>query len=212
MGTAVAEQIKKAKKRKGKKIPDYLIYEVVKGRPVYYKGYKDVLNGTKTFEEITMESILQSWLKAQITGILFVFFKDKDYEIATGELGLNLSGKNKRGADIAIYKTENPIEINEFFASTPPEIIIEIDVRADTENQSEMDYVHEKIEDYLDFGVKKVIWLFSKTKKVMIADGKAPWLTYGWDKVIKWRSWMRSVLTLINCWKIGRLSKFCLLH
>ena len=42
----------KKKKKKAEKIPDYLIKEVMDGIPFYYKGYKDVLNKTKTKEEI----------------------------------------------------------------------------------------------------------------------------------------------------------------
>ena len=165
-------------------IPDYLVYEIVKGRPIYYRGYKDVLNGTKTLAEIKMESKLQSWLKAQITGVLFILFQKLPYEVFTGELGLNLPESTKRGADIAIYKSES-VEINEFFANLPPEIIIEIDVAIDTEKQTEMDYVHEKIDDYLKFGVNKVVWIFTKTQKVIIADNSLPWLTYNWEKDIE---------------------------
>ncbi|MEM1121460.1 MAG: Uma2 family endonuclease [Bacteroidota bacterium] len=180
MSVAVAER------QAGKEvlIPEALIYEVVKGQPIYYKGYKDVLNGTKTIEEIKMESKLQSWLKAQITGILFGLLLNKPFELFTGELGLNLPESTKRGADLAVYKSEE-IEINEFFANLPPEIIIEIDVSIDTEKQTEMDYVNEKITDYLNFGVKKVIWIFTKTQKTFIANGTFPWLIYGWDTDIE---------------------------
>ena len=37
-------------------IPDELIYEMVKGKPIYYKGYLDVLSGQKQLQEI-----LKSW-------------------------------------------------------------------------------------------------------------------------------------------------------
>ena len=64
-------------------IPDTLIYEVVKGRPIYYRDYKAVINGTKTLEEIKMESKLQSWLKARITILLGALLLPKGYEIMT---------------------------------------------------------------------------------------------------------------------------------
>lgn len=184
MGLATAKEEKIQEKEEATPIPDYLIAEIVKGRPLYYKGYKDVINGTKTIEEIKMESKLQSWLKAQITGLLFMLLRDKPYDIFTGELGLNLPENTKRGADIAIFNNKE-VAIDEFFANLPPEIIIEIDVAIDTEKQSDMDYVHQKIDDYLKFGVKKVVWIFSKTKKVLVADKTAPWLTYNWDKEIE---------------------------
>ena len=182
---SVATAKKQTKKAvKPPPIPDYLIYEVVKGQPIYYKGYREVLNGTKTSEEIKMESKLQGWLKARITILLGAILIEKGFELITGELGLNLPEKTKRGADISIFKSET-LKLDEFYADTPPEIIIEIDVQADTEKQSEMEYVHQKIEDYLNFGVKKIIWIFSKTKKVILAEKTLPWLIYSWDTDIE---------------------------
>ena len=69
---------KKAVRKQNKpivKVPEALVYEVVDGKPIYYKGYKDVLNKTKTFEEITMESQLQSGLKAEITMLIGLLLK-----------------------------------------------------------------------------------------------------------------------------------------
>ncbi|MEM6319301.1 MAG: Uma2 family endonuclease [Bacteroidota bacterium] len=180
MSVTVAEK----QKETSTSVPDNLIYEVVKSEPIYYRGYKDVLNGIKTIEEIKMESKLQSWLKARITILLGALLLQRGYEIMTGELGLNLPENTKRGADLAIYKSET-IEINEFFANLPPEVIIEIDVNIDTEKQTEMDYVHAKIEDYLNFGVKQVIWIFTRTQKVIIAYKTTHWSTYSWDKDIE---------------------------
>lgn len=42
------------------KVPDCLIYEIMDGQPIHYKGYQDVLNGTKTAKEIMGSSSLQS--------------------------------------------------------------------------------------------------------------------------------------------------------
>jgi hypothetical protein len=44
------------------KVPSTLIYEMDEGKPIYYRGYKDVLNKTKTLEQIMGTSILQSLL------------------------------------------------------------------------------------------------------------------------------------------------------
>jgi hypothetical protein len=105
MSTAIAEVPIKRRKASAK-IPDFLIYEVVKGKPIYYKGYKEVLNGTKTFEEITTESILQSSLKAFITALIFFDLRNKGYYVTVGEMGINLSRQDKRGADISIFSKE----------------------------------------------------------------------------------------------------------
>ncbi|MEK7255901.1 MAG: hypothetical protein AAB316_14215, partial [Bacteroidota bacterium] len=94
-------------KKKAAPIPGYLIYEVVRGKPVYYKGYKDVLNGTKTFEEIMADSKLQSGLKARLPMMIGNQLLEKGYEVAAGEVGFNLPLKQKRAGDIAIFKKEN---------------------------------------------------------------------------------------------------------
>jgi Uma2 family endonuclease len=186
MSTAIAgapKPLKEAPKRPKKvatKIPDYLIYEVAKGKPIYYKGYKEVLNGTKTFEEITMESILQSWLKAQITIFIGNLLKKAIYHITVGEMGINLSRQDKRGADISIFRKENILLVDKF-SNLPPEIIIEIDVRADVGDGIELDYVAEKTDDYHRFGVKRIIWIFTKAKKVIVADAGQTWLMDDWS-------------------------------
>jgi hypothetical protein len=164
----------------GTPVPDYLIYEVVAGKPLYYKGYKQVIKGTKTLEEVKMESQLQAGLKARISAFIGLILLKLGYEIASGELGLNLSKNDKRGADFAIYKAEN-WSWQPKCSNLPPEVIIEIDVQAEMENMTEMDYMQGKIKDYLAFGVKKVIWIFTKERLVFIATAQLPWLTYDWS-------------------------------
>ncbi len=183
MSTATAEAPRKRKKEIAK-VPDHLIYEVVRGKPIYYKGYKEVLNGTKTFEEILMESTLQSWLKAQFIGLLFSKFLNTNWHLTVGEMGINLSREDKRGADISIFKKKNLV-LNEKYSDLPPEIIIEIDVRAEIEEGIELDYVAEKTDDYHQFGVKRVIWIFTKAKKVITANAGQPWLMEDWSADIE---------------------------
>lgn len=171
--------LEKKSRRPSIKIPDYLIYEVVKGKPLYYKGYKDVLNKTKTYEEIIMDSTLQAWLKSRLTILLGNYLLANGYDITTGEQGLFMPNGDKRGADIAIFKADE-IVLDAHYARTPPEIVVEIDVKIHTENTTELDYVLEKVADYHTFGVKNVIWVFSKNKKIMVAKAKQPWLTLDW--------------------------------
>lgn len=172
------------KRRRSRKIPEALIYEIVDGRPVYYKGYKDVLNGKFNLEAVMSESSLQAWLKARLSGLLFAALEPKGYDILTGELGLILGKDSRRGADLAVFRSENLV-LDAHYAKIPPELIIEIDIQADLENQSEMEYVLRKIEDYLRFGVKKVIWIFTTNRVVMTATAQKPWLTLGWDADIE---------------------------
>lgn len=76
-----------------KKIPASLIYEIIDGKPIYYKGYEEVVNGTKTIEEVMGSSNLQSTI---IEYLLMVLFKSIDltkYRVLTNETGLHLSKK-----------------------------------------------------------------------------------------------------------------------
>ena len=165
-------------------IPDELIYEIAHGRAIYYRGYREVLNGNSTLESIIADSSLQSWLKAQITILLGSYYIGKGIELATGELGLLLGGGDRRGADIAFYRSGDLV-LNAHYAKTPPEAIIEIDTQIDLKDENEIEYVLENLDDYLRFGVKQIVWIFTRNRKVMIAVPGSPWLTVGWEKDIE---------------------------
>ena len=166
------------------KIPDALVYEMAGGKPIYYKGYRDVLNKTSNLESVMAESSLQIWLKTRLANLLLALLEPKGYEVVNGELGLLLGNGKSRGADVAIYRSED-FPLSGKFLSNPPEIIIEVDIQADLEDQTELDYIIEKIEDYLRFGVKKVIWIFTSARKIMLAEPGQPWLTVNWDTTIE---------------------------
>lgn len=72
------------------------------------------------------------------------------------------------------------------YAKLPPEIVIEVDTKADFEQFSSAGgYFYSKSEALLNFGVKKVIWIFTDARKVMIAEADQDWLIHGWDKDIE---------------------------
>ena len=176
--------VPKQQKKRSRKIPDALVYEIVDGKPIYYKGYRQVLNKKLNIEAVMAESSLQAWLKARLSHLLFNLLEQKGYEILTGELGLLIGRGDRRGADLSIYRSDLLV-LDAHFSKIPPEVIIEIDIQADLENQNEMEYVLRKIEDYLRFGVKKVIWIFTSNRKIMTATSKKPWLTLDWDATIE---------------------------
>lgn len=172
------------RKKASRKIPEGLVYEIVRGKPVYYRGYREVLDGRQPIETIMAESSLQAWLKARLGSLLLTLLEPKGYEIASGELGLLMGDGSRRGADIAVYRAED-FYLSNHFLSIPPEVVVEIDIQASLENQTEMDYVLEKIEDYLRFGVKQVIWIFTSSRKVMVATPTKPWLTMDWETTVE---------------------------
>lgn len=184
--TAIAPAPAEAPSNPVRKIPKALIYETVDGKPIYYKGYRDYLNGSKTIEEIMADSTLQSWLKTRLGHLLISQLLSKGYEVLAGELGLLLGRGSSRGADVSIFRDENLV-LDQHYSKTAPEVVIEIDVQADLEegSESELDYVLTKVDDYFRFGVKQVIWVFSASQKVMNCKPGEPWLTTGWDTTIE---------------------------
>lgn len=47
-----------------------------------------------------------------------------------------------------------------------------------------MDYVHKKTKKLLEKGVQKVIWIFTQTQRVLIAEGQ-DWLNVDWHRDIE---------------------------
>ena len=43
------------------KIPETLVFEMVQGKPVYYKGYTEYLSGSKKLEQLTGISKIQAF-------------------------------------------------------------------------------------------------------------------------------------------------------
>ncbi len=157
------------------KIPEYLIYEMDEGKPIFYKGYKEYMNGNQNYEEHMPDSNLQAWLKIHLSALLISLFKkDKSYVITGGEQGLSLKKKTWRGADVAIFKKSNFI-LNTEYAKKPPEVVIEINVKGhyDSDEKMLLDF-ERKNAQLLEFGVKKIIWIFTETKFIMslTKDGK----------------------------------------
>ena len=93
-------------KRKSRKIPMSLIREELRGKALYYKGYKEVIKGHKTLEEIMGSSSLQSVLVGLIYGILFSAINRKKYLLSTNETGLHLGHKNNFSTDVAVFLKE----------------------------------------------------------------------------------------------------------
>lgn len=157
-----------------------LVYEMVDGAPIYYRGYKDYLNGNKQIEELMGSSKLQALIIAELIFILRSFLGD-DYLIFTNELGLQFSKKSWRAADIAVIKSDLVDDLNHKYLDVPPELVIEIDTKAELQDvKNPLGYYQEKTDELLEFGVEKVVWIFTDTKKVMIAEQGKQWLINNW--------------------------------
>lgn len=55
-------------------VPEALIYEMDEGTPIYYRGYREVLSGAKTTEQVMGSGILQAVLIELIKDFLKPLF------------------------------------------------------------------------------------------------------------------------------------------
>jgi hypothetical protein len=170
-----------------RRIPDALIYEMVNAQAIYYRGYRDVLQGKKQAEDLMGSSFLQSLIISRLIRFLLQCLP-ATYEVLTNEVGLQFSSKHWRAADIAVYRKAQLKNIprHNKYLQIPPQIVFEIDTKADLKRfRTIMDYYYAKTDDLLDFGVEKVIWIFTDARKIMVAEPHASWLTVNWDQPIQ---------------------------
>lgn len=167
-------------------IPRKLVYEMVDDKPIYYRGYKEYLNGTKQIEQLMGSSYLQSLI---ITRLVYFLMSNlgKEYVVLTNEIGLQFKGKGWRAADIAIVEKKKlkGIKKSNKYLSVPPKVVIEIDTKAELEEvQDSFGYFHKKTDELLEFGVEKVIWIFTDSKKIMVSEKNKDWQVLNWSREI----------------------------
>lgn len=169
-----------------REIPKALIYEMYDGKPMYYKGFKDVLNQLKTSEEIMGSSSIQGIIIATILKFFYRNLDDNRFLTVTNEFGLHIDKGSNVASDIVIYDKlalQNS-NIDKHYSSLPPLAVIEVDIDADVFDFgiNEFNYYSMKTKKLLDFGVKEVFWFFSGTKQVAIAKPDQDWIITNWDK------------------------------
>ncbi len=168
-------------------VPDYLIRDEIDGELFYYLGYQDVLNGKKTAEDIMGCSGLQAWIISYLMKIFYTQIGDTKYHAFTNEIGNHLGKKNNLSLDIAFWDKAvlTPDKINLHYIDIPPILNIEIDIKVDTNNLADMDYVHKKTKKLLEKGVQKVIWIFTQSQRVQIAPLGEDWINVDWHRAIE---------------------------
>ena len=73
------------------------------GKPVYYAGYEDVLKGTKTVEQVTSSSILQSLLASRLIFHLSSTLDMDIYAVLGNELEVQFKKGEWRACDVAAF-------------------------------------------------------------------------------------------------------------
>ena len=175
-------------KKKRRKIPKELIYEMARGSPIYYRDYDKVLAGGKTLEEVMGSSGLQSYLIILILNLLLSKLSGR-YVVLSNEVGFKFSPTSLRNLDIAIFEKEKVKDslLKDEYIAVPPKVVIEVDTKADLKKHGDViHYINEKTDDLLGSGVERVIWVLTKERKVMVAEKGKRWFITDWDDEINY--------------------------
>ena len=169
-------------------LQERLVRETLDGRPLYYAGYQAVLAGRKTAESIMGSSSLQWVLVGYFMEFMILHLDRKKYWFATNEAGVHLDHRDNLAHDVAIYEKAAlpPSQINARYVQVPAKVVVEIDVRIDMQDPADSNYVNRKIRKLLDFGTEKVIWIFTDSRQVLVAErGAEAWLTMDWHRELE---------------------------
>jgi hypothetical protein len=182
MTTTLIEQNTEPKEQ----IPKSLIYEVLNGRPLYRKGYREVLKKKLNPENVMGSSSLQAILVTFLSNYLFNNLND-NYVVVSNEAGLHIELNENLSNDIAIYWADDIEVIDEKYFNIPPRIVVEVDVQIDlNEFTTESEYIFEKTNRLLDFGVEKVIWILTKFRKIIVIEkSNQNWTEKNWLQEIE---------------------------
>lgn len=168
------------------KVPDYLIWEVLDGQPLYRRGYKDVLRKLKTVEEIMGTSSYQAVITSYLSRLLIQNLDENRYDILTGEPGLHFEKNDNVSNDIAVHEILPANKITTKYADYPPKLVVEVDIEIDPTCMPEIEYLQKKTSKMLDFGVERVIWILTYVKKVIVADRlKDTWYIVDWSSDVE---------------------------
>jgi hypothetical protein len=182
--------VEKKRKPKIRKIPPHLIYEEMNGKPLPYKGYLSVLSGENSFEYVRGCSSFEAILISTISGFIGNKVNRKKYLLAS-KANLNLSAGDNLASAIAIFEKEK-VSLNDKYFSVAPKVVIEVDIKVDlgeTERaanrwNNEIEYLLDKSQKLLDFGVERVIWITTKSQKVFVITPNDKWYVVNYQEDI----------------------------
>jgi hypothetical protein len=175
-------------KRPAKTLPEELVYETIAGRVFYRKGYREVLNKTKTIEEIMGSSGLQSIIVSYLMMRVLSKLNEAKYTVLCNEIGLHIDHRNNPASDIGIFDVNvlTPDLVDIHYVSVPAKVFIEVDIRADVDDIGETGYINLKTQELFSFGAEKVIWILSNIQKVIVAEkGEQTWPWTDWSEDIE---------------------------
>ncbi len=167
-----------------RKLLKLLTYEKRSGKPIYYHRYREVLEGKLPLEAVMGSGYLQALVIEILLRFLFQKLPFEKYAIFTNEVGYKYKKGSWYNLDLAIWEREKLKEPSRELITVPPKVVIEVDTKIELEefeNKFGMEYYVAKTQDLLDSGVEKVVWIFTPSKKVLVAEKGKPWIMADWD-------------------------------
>lgn len=173
----------KARRPRAAKIPAGFVYEVLDGQPIYYQGYREAMAQNLAPEHVMGSGRKQAYLIDLLLGFLKSVLDRNDFSTAVSEPGVKLGKKDYVSIDIVIYHTaDKPLMFTDTYFDFPPHAVIEVDTKAEwKELEWGSDYYMHKTDRLLEFGVERVIWIFTGSRKIVAAEKGKPWLTIDWE-------------------------------
>ena len=182
----------KAKKDRTRKreLLKLLTYERRERKPIYYRDYKRVLVGELPPEAVMGSGFLQAYIIELLLRFLMSNLDPKKFAVLTNEVGFKISKVTWYNLDIAIWEREKLKTLfpKRGYIEIPPKVVIEVDSKVDLEEFEKkfgIEYYTAKTEDLLKAGVEKVIWVFTPSQKVLVAEKDKPWLVVDWNSPVE---------------------------
>lgn len=168
-------------------VPENLVREEFNRRKWYFKGYKSVLQKQKHASEITGNNSKIAVLIPLIAFNIGNLINKKEYITAINEPGLEINKKTRLVNNLAIYRKSDVTISNKYF-DVPPRLVIEVDIKVDfsevDEEHKDFEYVLEKSQVMIDFGVERIIWISTSTKKIMVFSKTERWYITNFDETV----------------------------
>ncbi|MGN7887355.1 Uma2 family endonuclease [Dyadobacter sp. 22481] len=167
-------------------IPASLIFEELDGRPLYRKGYKEVLANNLSPEEIMGCSFIQALIARILSSYFAEILRDKPYLVTSNEGGLHVSLGNNLTNDVAVFDRAMIKDIfSKKYADVPPKVAIEVDIKIEADQFPDpKDYISRKSEKMIEFGTESVIWVLTDNRKIMVMDRSREWFVCEWDETV----------------------------
>lgn len=166
-------------------ISSALIFEILNGKPLYYRGYREVIEKNLNPESVMGSSDLQSIIVMILAGTLWNKIDRKAYQLVSNESGLHLALGDNLAADIAIFDKEILGKPKGKYFDVAPKVMIEVDIKIDLESiGGDLTYVLKKTQALFDFGVERMLWVLSATRKVVVMQPGQDWIVTDWSNDI----------------------------